>query len=83
LIFYKPHPLYPLPLIEGEGEFYLLRGASAPLKHPNTKFLRGAKLLFLISFPLMLRIHLHIMERGIKGVRLISNSAIIKFEYIE
>jgi len=30
--------------------------------------LRGAKPLFLISLPLMQRIHLHILERGIKGV---------------
>jgi len=34
---------------------------------------RGVKPLFYLSFPLMLRIHLHIMERGIKGVRLINN----------
>jgi hypothetical protein len=35
--------------------------------------LREAKPLFLYLFPLMLRIHLPIMERGIKGVRLINN----------
>jgi hypothetical protein len=40
------------------------------------EFKRGeAPLLFI--FPLMLRIHLHIKERGIKGVRLINNPVVI------
>jgi hypothetical protein len=32
-------------------------------------YLRGAWPLFFISFPLMQGIYIHIMERGIKGVR--------------
>jgi hypothetical protein len=36
-------------------------------------FKRGASPSSINTFPLMIGIHIHIMERGIKGVRLINN----------
>jgi hypothetical protein len=32
---HQPYPLYPLPLIKGEGEDYFFKRGEAPLKHPN------------------------------------------------
>ena len=66
-------PVSPSPYQgEGEGEV-VVRGANAPLKHPQyfgeiRKFKRGEASLYIIPPPLLGK------ERGIKGVRLVLQS---------
>ena len=64
-------PVSPSPY-QGEGEV-VVRGANAPLKHPQyfgeiRKFNRGEASLYIIPPPLLTK------ERGIKGVRLVLQS---------
>ena len=70
---HQPYPLYPLPLAKGKGKRFE-RGASAPLKRPlfySEESQREAPPLLPKVFPLMIGIYIHIMERGIMGVRVL------------
>jgi len=53
-----------------KGQKLMLKGK---VHKYGAKGLKGAKPLLILHLPLMIGIYIHIMERGIKGVRLIKN----------
>jgi len=56
-----------------KGDFHPTKTLFLQGPHVNLPLLIPLLNNLLASLPLMQRIHLHIMERGIKGVRLINN----------